>query len=196
MLYYRLYFISPQSGHIERFAEYEAPDDAAAAALAAEHRGKAPLELWSGHRKVMHFEALSRRQPRAPRRRVAPPPPARLSGPTRRTAHMLACPALSQVMEFVAGLFHLPPSAPRLRTREVPRFFFHVHDDIDALDEEGRELPDLAAARDAAINGVRELACEQIRKGKVDLRHRIEVADDAGRTVLKITFGDAFAIEG
>jgi hypothetical protein len=57
--YYRLYFMTPQSGHIERFAEYEAPDDEAALALAAEHEGERPLELWCRHRKVRTFPAVS-----------------------------------------------------------------------------------------------------------------------------------------
>jgi hypothetical protein len=29
----------------------------------------------------------------------------------------------------------------------MPRFFFHVHDDLVAQDEEGLELPDLEAAQ-------------------------------------------------
>lgn len=57
MLYYRLYFMHPHSGHIERFAEYEAPDDAAALGLASEHIGEAPLELWCEHRKVKRIDA-------------------------------------------------------------------------------------------------------------------------------------------
>lgn len=54
---YRLYFMSPQSGHILRFAEYEAPDDRSAEALAREHEGERVLELWCGHRKVARIEA-------------------------------------------------------------------------------------------------------------------------------------------
>lgn len=56
MRYYRLYFMNPRNGHIERFAEFEAPDDEAAEALAAEHEGVQPLELWCLHRKVRRFE--------------------------------------------------------------------------------------------------------------------------------------------
>lgn len=56
MLYFRLYFMSLRSGHIERFAEFEAPDDVAAIALASEHEGEQPLELWCGHRKVKRFD--------------------------------------------------------------------------------------------------------------------------------------------
>ena len=57
MNYYRLYFMHSFSGHIERVAEFDAPDDDAAATLAGEHLGEAPLELWCEHRKVRRFEA-------------------------------------------------------------------------------------------------------------------------------------------
>ena len=56
MRYYRLYFMNSRNGHIERFAEFEAPTDDAAEALAAEHEGAQPLELWCLHRKVRRFD--------------------------------------------------------------------------------------------------------------------------------------------
>ena len=59
MSYYRLYFMDPYSGHIRRFAEFEAPDDEAAFGLAIEHIGDQPLELWSEHRKVRRIEAFA-----------------------------------------------------------------------------------------------------------------------------------------
>ena len=60
MQYFRLYFLNA-AGSIQRFAEFEAPDDAAAIALAAEHQGQVPLELWCEKRKVRHFPAVSAR---------------------------------------------------------------------------------------------------------------------------------------
>lgn len=56
MLYYRLYFMCPRTGRIMRFAEYEAPHDEAAMALAREHEGAHALELWSERRKVARIE--------------------------------------------------------------------------------------------------------------------------------------------
>jgi hypothetical protein len=53
---YRLYFFSARTGHIDRFAEFEAPDDHAARALATEHEGANPLELWCGHRRIARIE--------------------------------------------------------------------------------------------------------------------------------------------
>lgn len=78
----------------------------------------------------------------------------------------------------------------------MTRFFFHVYDDVAALDDEGMELRDLDAARDEAIRGARELACEQIRKGALNLAHRIEVMDADQRPVLTMPFRSAFRIEG
>ena len=57
--HYRLYFMDRFSGHILRFADFEAPDDDAAAALAGEYVAENPLELWSGHRKVRRLEPLT-----------------------------------------------------------------------------------------------------------------------------------------
>jgi hypothetical protein len=77
----------------------------------------------------------------------------------------------------------------------VPKFYFHVHDDLATFDEDGVELPDFEAVRRVAIKGARELACEQLRRGKVTLGHRIEVTDEDQRPVLTVSFGQAFEIE-
>jgi hypothetical protein len=56
LLYFRLYFLSPQDGRFLRFTEFEAPDDAAAVALAEAHRDGGPMELWCRQRKVRAFD--------------------------------------------------------------------------------------------------------------------------------------------
>lgn len=78
----------------------------------------------------------------------------------------------------------------------MPRFYFHVFDEVVALDVEGVDLPDLAAAQKVALDGARELICDQVRKGHLNLGHRVEVTDERGETVLKIAFRDVFTIEG
>jgi hypothetical protein len=45
----------------------------------------------------------------------------------------------------------------------MPRYFFHLHNDIDALDEEGVELADLEAARAMARHSVQFAAAESIK---------------------------------
>lgn len=56
MSYYRLYFMDPRTGHIMRFAEFEAADDESALALAREHDGSHASELWNEGRKVARIE--------------------------------------------------------------------------------------------------------------------------------------------
>lgn len=56
--HYRLYFMSSFSGHIERFEEFDAADDAAAVELAKTRRGSSALELWCSHRKVTRVNAI------------------------------------------------------------------------------------------------------------------------------------------
>ena len=57
MSYYRLYFMNGFSGHIERFEEFDAPDDTAAIAWAGTMKGPLSLELWCAQRKVTRIEA-------------------------------------------------------------------------------------------------------------------------------------------
>ena len=78
----------------------------------------------------------------------------------------------------------------------MPRFYFHLYNDVIALDEEGAELPDLAAAREYALENAREMVCSSIKAGHLNLDHRIEVTDDGGERVMTLTFRDAFILEG
>jgi len=73
----------------------------------------------------------------------------------------------------------------------VPRFFFHLYDDEVALDPEGRELPDAAAAREQAIQYARSIACAEVVEGHLGLNHRIEVTDANDGPVVTVTFKDA-----
>jgi len=58
-------------------------------------------------------------------------------------------------------------------------------------DLEGQELPDLDAARAAAIEGVRSLLSEEVRHGQIDLSGRIDIADADGTILLSVPFCDA-----
>ncbi len=77
----------------------------------------------------------------------------------------------------------------------MPRYFFHVYGDIIAEDEEGAELPNLAAARLNALHGARGLIADQVRRGYFVRSHWIDVVDEQGEKVLTITFGDAVDIK-
>lgn len=76
----------------------------------------------------------------------------------------------------------------------MPRYYLHVHDDLGALDEEGSDFPDLEAARAAALDGARDLVCDQIRNGYLNLDYHIEVASQEGQTLLKIRYRDALEL--
>jgi hypothetical protein len=78
----------------------------------------------------------------------------------------------------------------------MPTFFLHVHDDLDAPDEEGHSLADLSAAIALAKEGARGIAAEQVKKGSLNLSHHIDVANEAGETIAIVTFGDAIAVTG
>lgn len=78
----------------------------------------------------------------------------------------------------------------------MPRFFFHLIDDLVTRDEEGMELPNIAAAHAKAILSARGIAAAQVLEGNVSLHHRIEVEDAEGRTVLTLPFRAAFEITG
>jgi len=77
----------------------------------------------------------------------------------------------------------------------VPRYFFHLHDDMTVIDEEGAELSSAAAARERAIRNARELACAEVMRGHLVLRHRIDVADESGKVLFTVRFADVVAVE-
>ena len=79
----------------------------------------------------------------------------------------------------------------------MPRYFFDLHNDLDAPDPEGKELPDLDAAKAHAIRLTRGMvAASATEHGKIDLGHCIEIRD--GEVVAVIKFEDAvsFVREG
>ena len=79
----------------------------------------------------------------------------------------------------------------------MPRFFFHLHNDVQSKDDEGTVLPDLSAARAEAIKGAREVISEEIRaRGTLHLSHWVEVENDSGQQVLVVPFRECVAVSG
>jgi hypothetical protein len=76
------------------------------------------------------------------------------------------------------------------------RFHFDLHNDVDTHDEEGVELPDELSARRYAEDSARIMAAESVRRGHLNLDHFIEVSDDVGRTLFKVTFADVITVTG
>jgi hypothetical protein len=76
----------------------------------------------------------------------------------------------------------------------MPRYFFHIYDDVVAIDEDGIELADLAAVHHQAIKVARDCASAELVHGTLHLKHRIEVEDEDRRPVLTLPFRSAFKI--
>jgi hypothetical protein len=76
----------------------------------------------------------------------------------------------------------------------LPRFFFHLHNSIEAIDEEGTELPDLRAARREAIRNGRDIIASEIRhSGQLHLSHWLEIEDETGNKT-PVRFGDCVEV--
>ena len=78
----------------------------------------------------------------------------------------------------------------------MARFYFHLYNDIVSKDEEGRELPDVDTARHDAQEDARNMAAESVREGELNLDHYVEVADDSGEPLFRVTFGEVVRVTG
>jgi hypothetical protein len=76
----------------------------------------------------------------------------------------------------------------------MPHFYFHLYNDEITLDDEGRDLPDVEAAREAAEEDARYMASESVRGGKLNLAHYVEVTGTDGQPPLRVAFGDVVEI--
>ncbi|WP_029586890.1 hypothetical protein [Bradyrhizobium sp. URHD0069] len=73
----------------------------------------------------------------------------------------------------------------------MARYFFHlVAGDHLILDEEGTELPDLAAAQREAKLGARELLGEAIKSGEEAVADGFVIANEAGHTLETFSFSE------
>ena len=77
----------------------------------------------------------------------------------------------------------------------MPRYFYDLYNDITAIDDEGRELPDLMSAKATALVEAREMIEASVQEhGKVDLHHRIQVRDELGTVIYTLQFEDAVQV--
>ena len=78
----------------------------------------------------------------------------------------------------------------------MPRFYFHLHNDMDVPDAEGKGLPDLDAAREWARCQARQLFGQLAKdEGRVVLHHRIDIEDERAEVLDTVCFGDAVKVE-
>ena len=76
----------------------------------------------------------------------------------------------------------------------MARYFLHLRDGSDeTLDPEGHELPEEAIAP-TALAAARDCMAGDVKKGRLDLRYRIDVEDEEGRIVHSLPFADAVTI--
>jgi hypothetical protein len=78
----------------------------------------------------------------------------------------------------------------------MPHYFFHLYNDIISMDDEGVELPDLEAAHANGIREAREMMLKTVVEGRINLTHRIDIADETGTVVDSVTFAEAVTVEG
>jgi hypothetical protein len=78
----------------------------------------------------------------------------------------------------------------------MPRFYFHLYNDVITCDEEGREIADVDTARSIAVAEARALLAAEAVKGHIDFTHRVVIADEGGRVVATVTYRDAVAVQG
>ena len=74
-------------------------------------------------------------------------------------------------------------------------YHINIYNDVDSIDKEGIEFPDLAAAKDAAIEGVRAMMAEHVAAGRpVTLHHRAEIVGASGTVLAVISFKELITI--
>jgi hypothetical protein len=96
---------------------------------------------------------------------------------------------------FVRGVPAVATPQASIRYEAVPRFYFHLFNDMTSIDEEGAVLPNAAVALQKGATIAREMAAESVREGHLVLDHRIEVADEQGETVGVIRFADVVQVK-
>ena len=78
----------------------------------------------------------------------------------------------------------------------MPRFYFHLRNDMDVPDDEGKEMPSVDAARAYAVDLARFELSEMVKdEGRVTLQHRIDIEDERHRVVDTVWFRDVVQVE-
>ena len=78
----------------------------------------------------------------------------------------------------------------------MPRFYFHLYNDEDTFDRDGRELPSEAAAHEQAVRAAKDMASQGVADGRLVLDNRIEVVNERGDTIDTVYFRDVVHVEG
>ena len=77
----------------------------------------------------------------------------------------------------------------------MARYFFHIRKgDTFIEDHDGKDMPDLAAARAEALASARDLLAERLRAGQIVNGQSFEILDENGAIVDKVMFKDAMRL--
>lgn len=77
----------------------------------------------------------------------------------------------------------------------MPRFYLHLYDDLVVKDEDGIFLADADEAWREAVRSARSIIAEQALKGRINLKHWIDIVDENGEPVLTVPFSSAVSVE-
>ncbi len=78
----------------------------------------------------------------------------------------------------------------------MPHFYFHLHNDHDVPDEEGREFPTVEDAVGYAEEMVRFEVSEIVKEeSRITLTHRIDVEDEQRSVVASVLYGAVVEIQ-
>lgn len=74
----------------------------------------------------------------------------------------------------------------------MTRYYLHLHNRIGSVpDDEGAEIQNLDAAHEIAIASIRDILGEEVKKGRLDLFGRIDIADADGEILRVVPFSAA-----
>ena len=78
----------------------------------------------------------------------------------------------------------------------MAHFYFDLHEcgHGAVIDEEGLDLPDLAAAREQAIRSARDVMKGELDSGHLCLGCAIVIRDERGDDVMAVPFADALSV--
>ena len=74
-------------------------------------------------------------------------------------------------------------------------YYFNLHNSVGLIrDEEGVDLPDLDSAREEAIRNARALIADDVLKGRLDLKAKLDILAEDGTRLFALRFADAIEV--
>ncbi len=77
----------------------------------------------------------------------------------------------------------------------MPYYYFNIHNHIETHDDEGLDLPDLAAAKAMAVKAARAMMAENVLTGSLILSHWVDIQDESRTGVAIVRFSEAVKVE-